>query len=102
MFKTLVAGVLMMAMSGCVSLQSLSVTQIPKERKKIVKAESSRFIVFAFNFDNDYVNNLSRDLAEQCPGGAVKGIVTKDEAVNYFLWIFHSRRVTATGYCVNG
>ena len=98
--KFVALGMILTFLSGCVHLESVSQTQIPKERSQIVKAETSKFIFLAFNFDNDYVDAVTAELKSQCPQGAVKGILTKDESVNYFLWIFHRRRISAEGFCV--
>lgn len=85
--------------SGCVSLNTVSLTSIPAKRDAKVRAEASKFIFLGFNFDNDFVDRMTNDLRSQCPDGVVSGILTKDEVVNYFLYIFWSHRVTATGYC---
>lgn len=85
---------------SCRSVQSVSLTQIPPQRDKPVEAEVSKFIFLGFNFNNDFVDDLVVQLKDSCKGGQVKGILTKDEAINYFLWIFHTRRITARGYCV--
>jgi len=87
-------------LSSCASLQSASLSSIPANRSKIVEAKSERTIFLGFNFDNDYVNNLESDLKAQCPNGNIRGILTKDEAVYYFLFFVWARKVTATGYCV--
>jgi hypothetical protein len=87
-------------LSGCVHLHSVSQTQIPKERSEVVKVETSKFIFLAFNFNNDYIDTITTELRSKCPNGSVRGILTKDESVNYFLWIFHRRRITAEGFCV--
>ena len=89
-------------LSGCVSLDSVSVTQIPVNRSQKVKAEAERFIVLGFNFDNDYVNAITSDLKNQCANGTVTGILTKTESIDYFLFIFWKKRVTASGFCVPG
>ncbi len=86
--------------TGCVSLDSVSVTQIPVNRSQKVKAEAERFIVLGFNFDNDYVNAITNDLKNQCANGMVSGILTKTESIDYFLFLFWKKRVTASGYCV--
>lgn len=86
--------------NGCVSLNSVSLTSVPADRNQKVRAEVERFIFMGFNFDNDYVNPLTLDLKNQCPNGTVSGLLTKSESINYFLYIFHKNRVTATGYCV--
>ena len=86
-------------MSACASINSVSVTAIPAKKGTPIKAEGSRTIVLGFNFDNDYVDKMTDDLRAQCPDGQVKGILTKDETVLYFLFIVYKRKVTATGYC---
>jgi hypothetical protein len=85
--------------SSCVSLQSVSLTQIPQQRSHPVKAETSKFIILFLSFDNDYVDKLNEDLKDQCRGGKVQGILTKDEVTNYFLGFVMKRSVSANGYC---
>ncbi|MBL7543515.1 MAG: hypothetical protein JNL11_06840 [Bdellovibrionaceae bacterium] len=97
-FLSLVVSLFML--SGCVSLNSVSLTSVPAERNQRVKAEAERFIFLGFNFDNDYVNSLTSDLKNQCPNGTVSGVLTKSESIAYFLFFFWKSRVTATGYCV--
>jgi hypothetical protein len=87
---------------ACASLQSVSMTPVPKDRSNPVKVEASRVIFLGFNFDNDYVDRLSEDLRDHCRGGTVSGILTKDEVINYFLFFVVKRKVTASGYCVRG
>ena len=94
----LVSGLLIA--SGCASLNSVSLTPIPSNRSKMVKAEVSKFIILGFNFDNDYVNPLVENLKSQCPQGVISGILTKDEIVHYFF--AHTHKVVATGYCNAG
>lgn len=86
-------------LAGCTSLRTVSLTSIPPKRDRPVRAEASRFIFLGFNFDNDYVDQMTNDLKNQCQDGVISGILTKDETVDYFLMIFWSHRVTATGYC---
>lgn len=85
---------------GCVSLDSVSVTQVPVNRSQKVRAEAERSIFLGFNFDNDYVNSITNDLKNQCTNGTVSGILTKTESTMYFLFFFWKKKVTATGYCV--
>jgi hypothetical protein len=91
---------LLVLLTGCVSLNSVSQTQIPEDRSNQITAESSRLIILGLNFDNDYVDLVSRRLRSQCKGGKVRGILTKDEVITYFLFV-DRRRVSATGYCVH-
>lgn len=88
-------------LSGCVHMHALSTTSVPADRSKEVEAEGYRFIFLLLNFDNRYVNHLTEDLAKQCPGGRVEGILTKTEGIVYFPIIAHGMRVTAKGYCVS-
>jgi len=87
---------------GCTHLVSLSTTSVPPKavQTKKIYAESDRFMFFLFNFDNDYVDNISLDLARQCPKGKVQGVLTKHESVTYFPLIAHKVKVSANGYCV--
>lgn len=84
-------------LSGCASIQSVSLTPIPSQRGKTVRASVEKTIFLGFNFDNDYVNPLVEDLKRQCPNGLVSGVLTKDEVIAYFIVFTH--RITATGYC---
>jgi hypothetical protein len=93
---------ILMAQTGCVHLQSLSQSTIPSERTQMVRAEAYRFFFLMFNFNNDYVNDMAEQLANQCPKGHVKGVLTKHEGITYFPIIAHATRVEARGYCVAG
>ncbi len=84
-------------MAGCASVNSVSLTPIPTDRSRVVRAEVSRFIILAFNFDNNYIDPLVEELKQKCPNGVVSGILTKDETISYVLAF--NRRVVATGYC---
>jgi hypothetical protein len=99
MFRKLGAAVLVgsLGLVGCASVNSVSLTPIPAQRSHPVKAEVSKTIFLAFNFDNDYVDPLIADLKQQCPNGVVSGILTKDETIAYV--IVFKRHVVATGFC---
>lgn len=84
--------------SGCYSLRTMSLTQIPKTRSKIVEARVEKTIFLGFNFDNDFLDSLPEKLQKKCPKGRVSGILTKDESVFYFL--VTKKIVTARGYCI--
>lgn len=91
--------VLGLFLAGCSHLNSVSLTQIPSDRTRVVDVARSRFIFMAFNFNNDYVDELTDDLKSRCEGGVVSGILTKDETVVYFPWLFWKRVVSARGFC---
>lgn len=82
---------------SCASVNTISVSSIPKERSRMVKAVASRLIILGFNFDNDFVDSLVDDLKSQCKGGMVSGILTKDEVISYVF--AHKRVITARGFC---
>jgi|FLYM01.1.fsa_nt_gi hypothetical protein len=88
--------------SGCASLNSVSLTPIPSDRRNEVQVQASRMIILGFNFDNDYVDQLVDQLKNQCPDGKVTGVLTKDETIMYFLVFVMKKQVTATGYCSRG
>lgn len=85
-------------MAGCVSLQSVSLTQIPVKRDNKVTATTDKWIFLGLNFDNDYADKLTEKLKRKCENGEIRGILTKDETTAYFI-IFR-RSITATGYCI--
>jgi len=82
---------------GCASVNSVSLTPIPSQRAKQVRAEVSKLIFLGFSFDNDFIDPLVSNLREQCPNGVISGILTKDETISYFL-VF-KKKVTASGFC---
>ena len=100
--KWLLFFILLMGMTtGCTYLESVSLTNIPEERSKVVIATREKGIIFYFNFDTDFTDELSADLRSKCEGGVVSGILTKFENICYVpLFCFYSvYRVTTTGYC---
>lgn len=97
MFKNLIFTISIIILSGCASVNSVSLTPIPADRDRVVTAEVSKTIFLAFNFNNDFVDGLVTELKSKCANGVVSGILTKDEVISYFL--FHTRKVTATGFC---
>lgn len=87
---------------GCTTLESISTSSIPAQRNRKVMASTDKFVILGFNFSNDYVDSIVRDLANQCPNGRIEGILTKQESINYFLYLFWTSKITAQGYCVQG
>lgn len=92
--------VLALCGTGCAHLNSVSTTSVPADRGTPVEVNASRFVFLYLNFDNDYVNEMTKELAAKCPNGRVEGILTKMEKVTYFPLFAHSIKVYATGYCV--
>ncbi|HVY25886.1 MAG TPA: hypothetical protein VHB79_05015 [Polyangiaceae bacterium] len=84
--------------SGCASLQSVSVTNIPRERGRPVSASADNPAFLGLHFDNDFADGLPDELRRQCPDGKVTGIYSKYQSTWYVL--VQSREVTVHGYCV--
>lgn len=85
-------------LAGCTALQSVSVTQIPTDRSRPLRAEVTSTALFGIHFDNDFLDDLTPELMRQCPHGRITGLLTKQESSLYV--IVATRRVIATGYCV--
>lgn len=83
--------------SGCAALHSVSMTSFPKDRQKPVEAKVSKFVFLAFNFNNDFIYDLTPKLQEQCPNGRVTGITSKYETRFYVF--AHRMIVTSQGFC---
>jgi hypothetical protein len=83
--------------SSCASINSVSLTTIPVQRTKPVKAEVSKFIILGLNFNNDFVDEVGKKLKAECRDGVISGILTKDEVISYVF--AHTRHIVATGYC---
>lgn len=95
--KFFLLATLALLMTGCASVQSVSLTPIPSRQERPISAQVSKTVFLAFNFDNDFVNPLVEDLKRQCPNGIVSGILTKHEVYSYVIVFKH--QVTATGFC---
>lgn len=85
---------------NCVQLKSISINSQPskEERSSLVQAKTNKFIFLAFNFDNEFLEDVPSKLRAKCQDGKIKGIITKFELISYFL--FFDYVVTASGYCV--
>jgi len=89
---------LLPVLSGCTSLQSVSVTQVPIDRSRPLRAEVTNTALLGIHFDNDFLDDLMPQLLRQCPRGRLTGLLTKQESSLYV--IVATRRVIATGFCV--
>ena len=83
------------AVTGCTSLQSVSVNSVPSDRSRPVEASEDNTAFLGIHFDNDFVNELPQRLRNQCRGGKVTGIFTKQES--YWYVIIGRRKVTVKG-----
>ncbi len=84
---------------GCVTVQSITVSQIPakEHRRQQVKAEAQGLVVLSIPFGTSFVEEATKSLEAQCHGKAVTGIISKFEQVSYpFVGI---PKVKLEGYC---
>ncbi len=98
MLKKIISAIGLFGLTHCASLNSVSLTQIPKDRTQKIQADSSKWVFFALNFNNDYVDQVTESLRAKCPQGKVTGILTKYVTTAYVFVFKHE--VTAEGYCV--
>ena len=91
----LLAGLLLF--NSCVSLKTVSLTEIPQNRSKVVQSKGGSWTFLGIAFSNSFADSVVEDLKKQCPNGQIKGILTKYQLKVYFLII--KREVVAKGFC---
>ena len=64
---------LLVLLSGCTSLQSVSVTQVPADRSRPLRAEVTNTALLGIHFDNDFLDDLTPTCSRQCPRGRHHG-----------------------------
>lgn len=84
-------------LSGCVSLNSVSLTQLPESRERLVTASASDVVFLGFTTQNDFVDEAVDNLKGKCLGGKLTGILTKHQTTAYL--VVFKREVIASGYC---
>jgi hypothetical protein len=98
MFKHLILTTLIvLSLSACVSLNSISLTQVPEVRDHQISAKSDSWTLLGIAFSNDFVDEAVIELKSKCVDGRIEGILTKHQTTFYFL-VF-KREVVATGFC---
>ena len=88
---------IVLTLSGCVGLNSVSMTQIPKDKGQLVEANAHDWVFMNFTTQNDFADNAVTELKQQCVGGKISGVYTKHQTTSYVL-IF-KREVIVSGYC---
>lgn len=99
MFKIIITSCVTLFFSSCATVHSAYLTNasIPIGKGSQVEGEASKWVVFAFNFDNDYAYDAQRDLEKNCRGGRVSGILSTYET---FWYVFLTKHVVkARGTC---
>lgn len=102
--KTMILALLSLSfLPACVTVSSISTSQIPPAaaRKQKVTSSASNLVVLLIPFGNSFVETAREDLERQCPSGAIEGIQTKHQNTNYFLGLAVAQEVVMQGYCIN-
>jgi uncharacterized lipoprotein YajG len=88
---------------GCVTVNSISTSQIPPAaaRKQKVVSSASNLVLFFIPFGNSFVERAREDLERQCPKGAIEGLQTKHQDTNYFIGLVGIQEVVMQGYCLS-
>lgn len=93
----LISAACLSTLTACVSLDSVSLTQLPEDRERLVSASASDIVFLGFTTQNDFVDEAVDNLKAKCRGGKLSGILTKHQTTAYVL-VF-KREVIASGYC---
>ena len=84
-------------LSGCVGLNTVSLTQIPETRDNQITASTSQWNFMGIAFSNAFADQAIADLRKQCPNGKIEGVLTKYQTTALFPMF--KREVVATAYC---
>jgi len=82
---------------GCASLRSVSMTRVPADRSRPIKAESWSWGILGIYFTNSFVDEAVEDLRRKCPADRISGVYTKYSGRFYLLWT--TRTVSVSAYC---
>jgi len=95
--KTILCALFAISLSGCVGLNTVSMTQVPAERDNKITTNSSSWNFIGINFSNVFVDEAIENLKTQCPTGKIEGVYTKHQTTGYVL-VF-KREVIVSAYC---
>jgi hypothetical protein len=95
--NTLLLSLFALSLTGCVGLNTVSMTQVPAERDNKITTKSSSWNVIGINFSNAFVDEAIDELKAQCTTGKIEGIYTKHQTTGYLL-IF-KREIIVSAYC---
>ena len=96
-WRFILLSILGVSLSGCVSLASLSLTQVPADRNNLIISTAHDWVFMGFVTQNDFADQAVNNLQEQCRHGQLTGIFTKYQITIYFL--LFKREVVVSGYC---
>ncbi len=95
--NTILCSLFAISLSGCVGLNTVSMTQVPAERDNKITTNSSSWNFIGINFSNVFVDEAIENLKTQCPTGKIEGVYTKHQTTGYVL-VF-KREVIVSAYC---
>ena len=89
------------SLNACKTVRSISISQIPSEagRKNKIVASASNPIIFLVPFGSSFPDNARQELLDQCPGGAIEGVISKHQTTEYLSVFFMLDEVIFEGYC---
>ncbi len=90
-------------LQGCMTVASISVSQIPvaAARKHKISASASNVTVLLIPFGSSFPERARGDLLSQCQGGKIEGLLSKHQVTDYFLGLFFVNEVVMEGYCLH-
>ncbi len=97
MTRLFTAFITILALSGCVHLNSVSLTQIPSDKGSLISASANDWLFLGLTTQNDFVDEAIDNLKSQCTKGKLTGVLTKFQTTAYVL-VF-KREVIVSGYC---
>jgi len=59
MIRLITSAIALLVLSGCVSLNSVSLTQIPSEKGQLINAEAHDWVFLGFTTQNDFVDEAN-------------------------------------------
>jgi len=95
--NTILFSVLALSLTGCVGLNTVSMTQVPAQRDNVITTKSSSWNFIGINFSNAFVDEAIDKLKGQCPTGKIEGVYTKHQTTGYVLMF--KREVIVSAYC---
>ena len=100
--KSALAALVVPWLSGCRTVRSVSISQLPESplRQSVVQAQTSSPIIIGIPFNTDYLDEVRADFVGRCKDGAIEGVLSKHEDVNYFIGLVVVQKVSLKGYCV--
>jgi hypothetical protein len=95
--NTLLSLLFALSLSGCVGLNTVSMTQVPAERDNKITTNTSSWNFIGINFSNAFADEAIDKLKAQCTSGKIEGVYTKHQTTSYLL-IF-KREIIVSAYC---